>query len=128
MTPPLSVDQHSMLQLDNNCASRCPPSLAMTRCGICWNRYPYHRNTSSCWCCENDRLIVSDRPAAVVPALTPLLKRLNVRAAARRRATDDERRVQVVTDARRLLKTQGGPIPACILEEASQCALLSWPR
>ena len=131
MTPPLSATQHSMLQLDNQlCFALYSASLAMTKVykpllesiGL---TYPQYLVMLVLW--EHDGLIVSeigDRLRLDSGTLTPLLKRLETSGLlTRRRATDDERRVQVsLTDAGRLLKTKASPIPACILE-ASQCAL-----
>lgn len=131
MTPPLSASQHSMLQLDNQlCFALYSASLAMTKVykplldaiGL---TYPQYLVMLVLW--EHDGLIVSeigDRLRLDSGTLTPLLKRLETSGLlTRRRATDDERRVQVsLTDAGRLLKTRAGPIPACIVE-ASQCAL-----
>lgn len=131
MTPPLSATQHSMLQLDNQlCFALYSASLAMTKVykpllesiGL---TYPQYLVMLVLW--EHDGLIVSeigDRLRLDSGTLTPLLKRLETSGLlTRRRATDDERRVQVsLTDAGRSLKAKASPIPACILE-ASQCAL-----
>ena len=120
-----------MLQLDNQlCFALYSASLAMTKfykpllesIGL---TYPQYLVMLVLW--EHDGLIVSeigDRLRLDSGTLTPLLKRLETSGLlTRRRATDDERRVQVsLTDAGRLLKTKASPIPACILE-ASQCAL-----
>jgi hypothetical protein len=74
------------------------------------HRYKYHRNYLVILVIIGDRLIVSidrrDSSGADTAPQTP-----NVRAAARRRATDDERRVRVVTDARSFAENSGRAHP-----------------
>ena len=119
------------LQLDNQlCFALYSSSLAMTKLykpllaelGL---TYPQYLVMLVLW--EQDDLMVSilgDKLSLDSGTLTPLLKRLEVGGfIARRRATDDERRVLVkLTPSGRQLKKQANGIPACVLQ-ASQCSL-----
>lgn len=119
------------LQLDNQlCFALYSSSLAMTKLykpllaelGL---TYPQYLVMLVLW--EQDDLMVSilgDKLSLDSGTLTPLLKRLEVGGfIARRRATDDERRVLVkLTPSGRQLKKQANGIPACVLQ-ASQCTL-----
>jgi DNA-binding MarR family transcriptional regulator len=119
------------LQLDNQlCFALYSSSLAMTKLykpllaelGL---TYPQYLVMLVLW--EQDDLMVSilgDKLSLDSGTLTPLLKRLEVGGfIARRRATDDERRVLVkLTPSGRQLKKQANDIPACVLQ-ASQCSL-----
>lgn len=119
------------LQLDNQlCFALYSSSLAMTKLykpllaelGL---TYPQYLVMLVLW--EQDDLMVStlgDKLSLDSGTLTPLLKRLEVGGfIARRRATDDERRVLVkLTPSGSQLKKQANGIPACVLQ-ASQCTL-----
>ena len=119
------------LQLDNQlCFALYSSSLAMTKLykpllaelGL---TYPQYLVMLVLW--EQDDLMVStlgDKLSLDSGTLTPLLKRLEMGGfIARRRATDDERRVLVkLTPSGRQLKKQATGIPACVLQ-ASQCTL-----
>ena len=130
-TSPSSESPDALLRLDNQlCFALYSASLAMTKVykplletiGL---TYPQYLVMLVLW--EQDGLIVSeigDRLSLDSGTLTPLLKRLEASGLlSRRRALQDERRVQVsLTAAGRLLKTRANGFPSCILK-ASQCTL-----
>ena len=118
--------QSSSAQLLDNqlCFALYSSSLAMTKLykpllaelGL---TYPQYLVMLVLW--ESDHLMVSelgDRLHLDSGTLTPLLKRLEAASLlARRRATDDERRVYVELTAQgRRLKARASKIPPCILE------------
>ena len=129
--PPPSASTDTMLQLDNQlCFALYSASLAMTKVykplletiGL---TYPQYLVMLVLW--EQDGLSVSEigeRLCLDSGTLTPLLKRLETSGwLTRRRAADDERRVQVgLTPAGHLLKIQATGIPSCVVE-ATHCDL-----
>jgi MarR family transcriptional regulator, organic hydroperoxide resistance regulator len=125
------ADSDALLQLDHQvCFALYSTSLAMTRLykpmldkiGL---TYPQYLVMLVLW--EQDDQAVSELGMRLFldsGTLTPLLKRLETSGlVSRRRAADDERRVQItLTAAGRRLKAQAAQVPGCILA-ATQCSI-----
>ena len=127
----LTEQADSMLQLDKQlCFALYSTSLAMTRLykplldalGI---TYPQYLALLVLW--EQDGLAVSalgDKLFLDSGTLTPLLKRMEAAGLiTRRRAVEDERRVNITLTAQgQQLKRKAANVPACILA-ATQCPI-----
>ena len=120
-----------MLQLDQQlCFALYSPSLAMTRLykpllNALGLTYPQYLALLVLW--ERDGLAVSalgDKLFLDSGTLTPLLKRMEAAGLiTRRRAVDDERRVNITLTAQgQQLKLKAATVPACILA-ATQCPI-----
>ena len=126
-----TVQANAMLQLDQQlCFALYSTSLAMTRLykplldalGL---TYPQYLALLVLW--ERDGLAVSalgDKLFLDSGTLTPLLKRMEAAGLiTRRRAVDDERRVNITLTAQgQQLKLKAATVPACILA-ATQCPI-----
>ena len=122
-----SMPANPALLLDNQlCFALYSTSLAMTKfykplleaLGL---TYPQYLVMLVLW--EQDNVSVSalgERLFLDSGTLTPLLKRIEAAGLlVRTRATDDERRVQIVlTPAGRQLKAQAGVVPGCLMSAA----------
>ena len=126
-----TVQANAMLQLDQQlCFALYSTSLAMTRLykplldalGL---TYPQYLALLVLW--ERDGLAVSalgDKLFLDSGTLTPLLKRMEAAGLiTRRRAVNDERRVNITLTAQgQQLKLKAATVPACILA-ATQCPI-----
>ena len=126
-----TVQANAMLQLDQQlCFALYSTSLAMTRLykpllNALGLTYPQYLALLVLW--ERDGLAVSalgDKLFLDSGTLTPLLKRMEAAGLiTRRRAVNDERRVNITLTAQgQQLKLKAATVPACILA-ATQCPI-----